>query len=159
MDWNPSGSRSERSRTPAPGALYHLLLHRSGMVGKHRYGRCASSPDPPYLGDERRRSSGIVWRTTPHARASPTRLQECEVRRPAYGDRFNERLREGPGLGVARRRLCVVCRYLTPAFISLTKDLYQYSAWHYWKRCANRCRLDAPRAPPYPSLFFKKSKR
>src|SRR5260370_1887665 len=96
------------------------------MVGKHRYGRCTSSPDPPYLGDERRRSSGIVWRTTPHARASPTRLQECEVRRPAHGDRFDERLREGPGLGVARSRLCMVCRYLTRRLsrLALTKPAF-----------------------------------
>jgi hypothetical protein len=34
-------------------------------------------------------------------------------------------LREGPGLGVARKRLCVVCRYLTRRLrISLTKRVF-----------------------------------
>ena len=57
-------------------------------------------------------SAGGLRRSAPATSPATTGLQECQVHQPHDGHRQPEIVRQGTGLGITRRRLCVVRRHL-----------------------------------------------
>ena len=116
---SPSGSACRLSHVlnvagaPPASQICCLLFDPARLVGQHRHGRCIASADSPDLRDERRRTSRGPRRSASPAGPPPARLQEREVHHPPDRHRQSERVRQGPGLRVSRRRLCLVRRHLT----------------------------------------------